>query len=134
MKVKGKHYQTIWVDETDRSVICVIDQRKLPFVFEIVKLRKIEDFYFAIKDMVVRGAPLIGVTGAFAIYNSVVALRKEKDLQQKLHNIVEYILSSRPTAINLKTGVDYVIEKIDFSLLIKISMSSWLKSLVFCIR
>ena len=64
MKIGNKHYQTIWLDESDPSVIKVIDQQKLPFFLEIKELRSVEDVYNAIDRMTVRGAPLIGAAAA----------------------------------------------------------------------
>ena len=68
MNVKGQHYHTIWINSTDPSVVKVIDQRFLPFSFQILELRTIDDVFLAIRNMAVRGAPLIGVTAAFGIY------------------------------------------------------------------
>ncbi|MCD6355234.1 MAG: hypothetical protein J7L95_06770, partial [Prolixibacteraceae bacterium] len=68
MKIHGQQYQTIWIEANDPAVIQVIDQRKLPFRFEIFDLKTTEDVFFAIKEMVVRGAPLIGVTAAYGMY------------------------------------------------------------------
>ena len=59
MKINGKHYLTIWHDHNESNVQ-IIDQTKLPFKFEIKKLKTFQDGYNAIKDMLVRGAPLIG--------------------------------------------------------------------------
>ena len=43
MLVNGKNYTTIWVDETDKKTIKVIDQRKIPFEFSVLSLQKIDD-------------------------------------------------------------------------------------------
>jgi len=67
MLIDGKNYQSIWLDENDTSKVMVIDQRRLPFFFEIKELCSVEDVYNAIRDMTVRGAPLIGAAGAFGI-------------------------------------------------------------------
>ena len=63
MDVGGVPYRTIWVEDDGWSV-GIIDQTKLPHAFESVRLRKVEDAAAAIRDMRVRGAPLIGATGA----------------------------------------------------------------------
>jgi methylthioribose-1-phosphate isomerase len=68
VKIQGKHYQTLWVNDNEPKTIQVIDQRKIPFRFEIMKLKTVDDVFFAIREMVVRGAPLIGVTAAYSIY------------------------------------------------------------------
>ena len=65
MIVDGKSYQSIWPDENDKSNIMVIDQQRLPFFFEIKELCSVEDVYNAIRDMTVRGAPLIGASRCF---------------------------------------------------------------------
>ena len=67
MKIDGKHYLTIWHNENEDNV-CIIDQTKLPFEFIIKKLNTYQDGFVAIKDMLVRGAPLIGATAAYSIY------------------------------------------------------------------
>ena len=67
MKIDGKHYLTIWYNENEDNV-CIIDQTKLPFEFIIKKLNTYQDGFVAIKDMLVRGAPLIGATAAYSIY------------------------------------------------------------------
>ena len=67
MRIGDTHYRSIWLDENP-GVIRVIDQRKLPFEFEIMDLLSLEDACFAIREMVVRGAPLIGVTAAYGLY------------------------------------------------------------------
>ena len=64
MKVKGKNYKSIWLDKK-KSVVVVIDQRLLPHQFKLLYLKNINDIKKAIKEMVVRGAPLIGVTAAY---------------------------------------------------------------------
>ena len=66
MKISGRHYRTIWLNADGRSVE-VIDQSKLPHAFETQTLSSIHDAVEAIKKMIVRGAPLIGVTGAYGL-------------------------------------------------------------------
>ncbi|MDX8341606.1 S-methyl-5-thioribose-1-phosphate isomerase [Draconibacterium sp. IB214405] len=112
MKIQGKHYHTIWVDEQDSTIIQVIDQRKLPFVFETFALRTADDAYFAIKEMVVRGAPLIGVTAAYGMYLALLIL-SQNNWENDLKQVAEYLKSSRPTAVNLAFAVD---EMLDFIL------------------
>ena len=66
MKVNGTHYRSIWYD-FDSSSVKIIDQRWLPHDFRIVALESLDDFVIAIRDMWVRGAPLIGATAAYGI-------------------------------------------------------------------
>lgn len=70
MKVGERHYRSIWHDKTDRGSVHVIDQRRLPFAFEVMTLRSVNDVYDAIRDMAVRGAPLIGAAAAWGVYLS----------------------------------------------------------------
>ena len=109
MKIQGKHYQTIWLKEGNPEVVQVIDQRKLPFQFEIFELKTVEDAFFSIKEMVVRGAPLIGVTAAYGVYLAVLNF-DGGDFKKYISEKAEYLKSSRPTAVNLAFAVDGMIE------------------------
>ena len=66
MNIKGKHWQTIWYNDKEKN-ISVIDQTLLPHQFKIKNISSSKEAYEAIKNMVVRGAPLIGVTGAYGL-------------------------------------------------------------------
>lgn len=103
MRIDGKHMRTIWLNDDGWS-ISIIDQQKLPHVFEIAVLRDLNDAARAIKDMSVRGAPLIGATAAYGLS---LALRDDpsdaglKEAYARLH-------ATRPTAINLKWALDEI--------------------------
>ena len=101
MQVNGTAYRTIWLNEDGRSVE-VIDQTKFPHVFEILTLRTMEDAASAIATMVVRGAPLIGVTAA---YGMALAARTNPS-DQALKQSYEVLHATRPTAINLRWALD----------------------------
>ena len=77
MKVNNKHYRSIWY-EKDTNTVKIIDQRELPYSFKVIDLDSLEDFRIAIKDMAVRGAPLIGATAAYALY---LASKEKEDIQ-----------------------------------------------------
>ncbi|MEN8155823.1 MAG: S-methyl-5-thioribose-1-phosphate isomerase [Bacteroidota bacterium] len=104
MRIGGKQYRTIWM-EKDPGMVRVIDQRKLPFEFEIMDLRSSDDAIFAISEMVVRGAPLIGVT---AIYGLYLAARSgsHENWCEEVKTAGERLVATRPTAVNLKYAVD----------------------------
>lgn len=70
MKIGEKYTRSIWQDDDDRQAVHVIDQRRLPFHFEVISLRSAGDVYDAIRDMAVRGAPLIGAVAAWGVYLS----------------------------------------------------------------
>jgi methylthioribose-1-phosphate isomerase len=105
MKVNGKSMRTIWPqDGGAESGVEVIDQRKLPHRFEVVQLNTVQEFAWAISDMVIRGAGLIGATAGFGMAIAARDARDdcfEKDLQQYADNLVK----TRPTASNLSWAV-----------------------------
>lgn len=108
MKIKDKHYHTIWVKEGDSKVIQVIDQRVLPHQFVIYDIRSPEEAAVAISNMVVRGAPLIGVTAAYGLY--LACLRSTKAVELK--EVAVALKEARPTAVNLAWAVDTVMEEL----------------------
>jgi len=83
----------------------LLDQRKLPFVEEYVMCRTHVEVAKAIKDMVVRGAPAIGVAAAFGY---VLGLREfaSGDLQEWMKKVKENLANTRPTAVNLFWALD----------------------------
>ena len=107
MKIEGKEYRTIWLDDNNDSVK-IIDQTKLPHQFVIKDLKTVKDAINAIKIMEVRGAPLIGGTAAYGIALAV----KENDNLNFIKKSSEDLIKSRPTAINLKWAVDRMIKKL----------------------
>jgi len=108
MQVNGKNYHTIWVHPDNNHIIQVIDQRKLPFGFEIIDLKTTVDAFEAIRNMTVRGAPLIGVTGAYGIYLGLLNCKPE-NWRTDLLKMADYLKSSRPTAVNLAILIDEMV-------------------------
>ena len=104
MRVGSTHYRSIWLED-DPGVVRVIDQRKLPFEFEVMDLRSLEETCMAIKDMVVRGAPLIGVTAAYGLYLAGLN-SKPSNWCEEVKSAGEQLVATRPTAVNLKYAVD----------------------------
>lgn len=93
--------------EFKNDVLYLIDQRKLPTKHEIFECKTYKDVYFAIKDMVVRGAPAIGATAA---YGTVLAakefLNNEKDdFIRNMEEALGILNKSRPTAVNLMWAI-----------------------------
>ena len=99
-----------WVDSISRR----IDQTILPYEFKTVDIKTAEEMYFAIKDMIVRGAPAIGIAGAHGVSLAAIELEKtltdKTDFLKKLNEKAEYLKSSRPTAVNLMWAVDKQME------------------------
>ena len=101
MKVQGTHYRSIWYDHKDCQVK-IIDQRWLPHDFRIVALTNLDEFAVAIRDMWVRGAPLIGATAAYGVAISLSSDSSDYGLK----NTYDTLIETRPTAINLKWALD----------------------------
>ena len=107
MRVKGKNYKSIWLDRKKKAVIA-IDQRLLPHQFKLLFLKNIKDIKKAIKEMVVRGAPLIGVTAAYGIYLSM----KKNPSDKNLNSSVKFLKDARPTAVNLSWALEFMKKKL----------------------
>ena len=105
MQINGKNYKTIW---NDNNIVKIIDQTKLPHKFVIKDLVTAEDAIEAINTMQVRGAPLIGATAAYGLALSI----KEKNDFSYLKKTSKNLISTRPTAINLKWAVDRMMNKL----------------------
>ena len=71
--IGDKHYRSIWVGENGRTVH-IFDQTKFPHALEVLALESLTDAAVAIREMKVRGAPLIGAVGAYGL---ALALRDE---------------------------------------------------------
>lgn len=109
MNVEGRHFETIWLKPDDPSVVQVIDQRFLPFEFVIEDLRSAEDVFTAIREMHVRGAPLIGAAAAFGLYLATLQCPKNVSPVAWLDQKARLLKSARPTAVNLACCVDRMI-------------------------
>jgi methylthioribose-1-phosphate isomerase len=101
MKVKGKPYRSIWLNEDGHSVD-IIDQTRLPHEWAIRTLRSPEDAAEAIFVMRVRGAPLIGATAAYGV---ALAMRANPD-DAALESACATLLATRPTASNLRWALE----------------------------
>lgn len=89
------------------NYVQIIDQRFLPHETRKVDLRSCEDCEHAIREMLVRGAPLIGVTAAFGIYLATIdEPEKGRGRQEHLAEMAAFLKASRPTAVNLAWAVD----------------------------
>ena len=101
MKVDGRPYRTIWPAANGWAVE-IIDQTRLPHIFETVRLETVDQAARAIRDMLVRGAPLIGATAA---YGMALAMRRDPS-DTGLDAAYEVLLATRPTAVNLRWALD----------------------------
>ena len=104
MSKPGERFRPIWLDRK-ADAVKVIDQRALPREKVVMDLDSVDQVVFAIQEMVVRGAPLIGVTGAYGVF---VALKsgKKNDDAAVIKSLAEKIKNARPTAVNLSWAVN----------------------------
>jgi methylthioribose-1-phosphate isomerase len=101
MNVNGRPMRTIWLAEDGRSVE-IIDQRLLPHELVITQLATRDDAATAIRDMAVRGAPLIGATAAYGM--ALAVADDASDARVELS--VAVLGATRPTAVNLWWALD----------------------------
>ncbi|EKE43216.1 translation initiation factor IF-2B subunit alpha [Oceaniovalibus guishaninsula JLT2003] len=99
MKVDGKPFRSIWDED---GAVRIIDQRWLPHDFRIARIETLDDFATAIRNMWVRGAPLIGATAAYGVARQMA--RDPSDAA--LSEACAVLNATRPTAINLAWALD----------------------------
>ena len=105
-----KTLRPIWLDEGSGEVN-VIDQRSLPHELVVLELQSVDDAIYAIREMVVRGAPLIGITAAYGVYLAVKNAPSRADVSD-LAGECDRIKAARPTAVNLQWAVDRVFQRV----------------------
>ncbi len=99
-----KNPRPLWTDAAGKTVK-VIDQRLLPHEYVIAELKNLDDIIRAIKEMYVRGAPLIGATAACGV--CLIAVHApEQNAENYLKEECARLRASRPTAVNLAWAVD----------------------------
>ncbi len=103
---------TLKTVEWKENSVVMIDQTKLPNILEYVTYTDFNQIAEAIRTLVVRGAPAIGVSGAFGLaLASLQSDAKEKDeLISYLENAKKILFETRPTAINLSWGLDKIMQ------------------------
>jgi len=107
MKVGDKYYRSLWSDPA-QGVVHIIDQARLPHVFETAAIRSADEMAQAIRSMRVRGAPLIGVAAAHGI-----ALAVSRDsTDASISEASNQLRKTRPTAINLAWAIGRMREKL----------------------
>ncbi|OLP96031.1 Methylthioribose-1-phosphate isomerase [Symbiodinium microadriaticum] len=107
-------YRTIWLKDPD--VVQIIDQRHLPHEFVIEDVRSLDEMSIVIKDMHVRGAGLIGCAAAYGMYLSLRELSKTssaKEVRERLEHASQQLRATRPTAVNLRVGVEKVAKAVE---------------------
>ncbi|MBJ88730.1 MAG: S-methyl-5-thioribose-1-phosphate isomerase [Woeseia sp.] len=110
MRNRGGKFQTIWQNPNDPAIVQIIDQRRLPHEYIVHDLKNWRDGANAIRDMLVRGAPLIGATAAWSLYLAAVEYQDTKTNKEKIFEAAEKIGQTRPTAVNLRWALDRVLK------------------------
>jgi methylthioribose-1-phosphate isomerase len=108
MKIDGVAYRSVWVDADDGWSVHILDQTKLPWALEILRLTTRDEAAHAIKAMQARGAPLIG---AVAAYGLCLALRVDASTEA-MERDAEVLNATRPTAVNLRWALDRMLTKL----------------------
>ena len=93
-----------WDDE--KEVVKLIDQTLLPVAYRIVECSRLDELIDAIRRLRVRGAPALGVAGAFGVVLACMQARDDTELEVAL----EKLRKARPTAINLSYGVNRAVQ------------------------
>ena len=108
MRIDGKHYRTIWVDPGDGWSVLIIDQTRLPWRLDIVRLVEPEQAFVAIRTMQVRGAPLIGATAAYGL---ALAVRQDAGTEA-MERAAAHLADARPTAFNLTWALGRMLSRL----------------------
>jgi methylthioribose-1-phosphate isomerase len=106
MNYQGKRWRTIWRNDDD--TVGVIDQRRLPHEFETLTLHSMEECAEAIRNMTVRGAPLIGATAAYGMCFAV----REDPSDKAILEASKTLMFTRPTAINLVWALNQMLSAV----------------------
>lgn len=105
--------ETISWDEKTSSIL-LIDQTKLPQYYRIIRCRTVDRLITAIRRLEVRGAPALGIAGAYGVALAAITIR-ERDVHRYVHQLESFALDiakARPTAVNLSWGVQRVLARI----------------------
>src|SRR5580658_9826518 len=108
MRVDGVWHRSVWVDATDGWSVHILDQTRLPWAVEILRLTEVVQVAHAIRAMQVRGAPLIG---AFAAYGLALAVRADPCTEAMERNAA-LLAATRPTAINLRWAIGRMLTRL----------------------
>ncbi len=112
-----KHETMTWVgDET--GYLQMIDQTQLPAELVTFACRDVEKVWEAIKSLRVRGAPAIGIAAAYGVVigsQTVADIASQDEFDKRVHEVIAYLATSRPTAVNLFWALDRMKSIVDSS-------------------
>jgi methylthioribose-1-phosphate isomerase len=108
MSPTSQVYPVIWQDDR----VLLIDQTELPTRYAFVEISRSDDMARAIKTMIVRGAPAIGVAAAYGVYLGAREIKTEdRDaFFERLEAVAEQLRATRPTAVNLFWAIDRMMQ------------------------
>lgn len=110
MKINGKHYRTVWMEEPE---VVMIDQLVLPHRFELVRMRNHQETAKAIENMVIRGAGAIGAAAGYGMAQVIIeAAKQESNRKEYIKEGYERLRKTRPTAQNLFYALDRVMKTV----------------------
>jgi methylthioribose-1-phosphate isomerase len=112
LQATGEAFRTIWLKDDDASVVQIIDQRLLPHEFVVRDLHTSRDAAHAIREMLVRGAPLIGATAAWGLYLAAMESRRSGEAMAVVRRAADELGKTRPTAVNLRWALDRMMDRL----------------------
>lgn len=112
MNINGEHHHTIWINNANQQLIQAFDQRVLPHQIKVFDMVNTDDVAFAIKEMVVRGAPLIGVAAAYGMYLACIEAKPKNNPTAYLNEVAKKLNNTRPTAVNLAWAITEMLKAI----------------------
>jgi len=101
-------FPVVWQDDQ----LVLIDQTRLPGEFDVVRISRCDDLAIAIKEMIVRGAPAIGVAAAYGIYLGAREIESSNrdEFLAHLETVADTLKATRPTAVNLFWAIDRMMQ------------------------
>ncbi|MFX0051386.1 MAG: S-methyl-5-thioribose-1-phosphate isomerase [Candidatus Hodarchaeota archaeon] len=109
LNINGKQVDkpSVWWDSNENS-LKMIDQTKIPFQVEVYTCTSFRATAQAIREMRIRGAPSIGAAAGYGLAQAVREFSCDNEFEKKIQEAYNILLSARPTAIDLKNGLDTV--------------------------
>ncbi len=104
--------KTIWWNDENSSVM-LIDQTLLPTEYKVIEITEVSRLADAIRRLEVRGAPALGVAGAFGVALSAARCVSDVEFDETIASDAALLKSTRPTAVNLAWGVDKVLRSME---------------------
>jgi methylthioribose-1-phosphate isomerase len=112
---QGENFRTIWLKPDDPCIVQIIDQTMLPHEYVVRDLSDYRQGAHAIREMLVRGAPLIGATAAWSLYLAAIEGSETADPIAFVRQAALELSETRPTAVNLRWALDRVLSIVRLS-------------------